>query len=292
MLPRALRIACGLSAAIAALAETSGVAAQPADAPEAARPDSRPSTDAPEAARPDSRPSTDAPEAARADSRPSTERPRFAFLEAPPPAPPPTPPAPARESDEFPRRAWELFPQLGLSAPFCRGDSFGVNHCAGIGNGTSFGGGALFRITPYVALGAEASFSGFDFAVDGAASTFSRASWLGLVVRGYFLDRGTVEPYVEAGIGRGTSSSGYGAGAGLVSVEASGPASLVGAGVDFWVSPFLRMGPALTYRWTFLSDVRECTGSVCQAARVADEGAIGSFASVSFVATVALGREM
>jgi hypothetical protein len=216
----------------------------------------------------------------------------FSFLDAPPPAPPSLPPPPARESDEYPRRAWEGFPEVGLSAPFCRGDSFGVNHCGDSGTGTAVGGGALYRVSPYVGLGLEASFSRFELAVDGAQAAYSRASWVGFLVRGYFLERGAVEPYVETGVGRGSSRAGYSDGVNAVTVEASGPSALAGAGVDFWVTPYLRMGPALTYRWTLLTDVRSCVGSSCETASVADRGAVGSFASLSFVATLALGREM
>ena len=102
---------------------------------------------------------------------------RFAFLDAPPPAPASMPPAPARESDEYPRRAWEGFPEVGFSAPFCRGDSFGVSHCGDSGSGTALGGGALYRLSPYVGLGFDATFSSFALAVDGALATYSRASW-------------------------------------------------------------------------------------------------------------------
>jgi hypothetical protein len=214
------------------------------------------------------------------------------FLDSPPPTPAPLPPAPARESDEYPRRAWEGFPEIGLSAPFCRGDSFGVSHCGDSGTGTALGGGALYRVSPSVGLGLEANFSSFELAVDGAQAAYSRASWMGLLVRGYFLDRGAVEPYVETGVGRGDSSAGYTDGVNDVRIEASGPSGLAGAGVDFWVAPYLRMGPAFTYRWTFLTGVRSCVGSTCQTASVADRGAVGSFASLSFVATFAIGREM
>jgi len=216
----------------------------------------------------------------------------FSFLDGPPPAPAPLPPAPARESDEYPRRAWEAFPEVGLSTPFCQGDSFGISHCGESGPGTALGGGALYRVSPSVALGLEATFSTFNLTVDGAQEAYSRASWLGLLVRGYFLDRGAIEPYVETGVGRGSSSSGYSDGVSRVSVEASGPSALAGAGVDFWVASYLRMGPAFTYRWTYLTGARFCAGSSCDTSSVADRGAVGSFASLSFVATLAIGREM
>lgn len=217
---------------------------------------------------------------------------RHSFLDSPPPAPAPLPPDPAREADEYPRRAWEAFPEVGLSAPFCRGDSFGLSHCGDSETGRALGGGALYRVSPSVGLGLEATFSGFRLAVDGARETYSRASWVGLLVRGYFLDRGAVEPYVETGLGRGSSSAGYSIEWSRVSVEASGPSALAGAGIDFWIAPHLRLGPAFTYRWTFLTEVRSCVDSSCETARIADHGAVGSFASLTFVATIALGREM
>jgi len=217
---------------------------------------------------------------------------RFSFLDAPPPAPAPMPPAPALESDEYPRRSWEGFPEIGVAAPFCRGDSFGVSHCGDSGSGTALGGGALFRLSPYVGLGFDATFSNFALEVDGARTTYSRASWIGFLVRGYFLDRGAVEPYLETGIGRGSSASGYSDGVTSVSVETAGPSTLAGVGVDFWIAPYLRIGPAFTYRWTLLTDVRSCVGASCEKSSISDRGAVGSFASLSFVATLALGREM
>jgi hypothetical protein len=217
---------------------------------------------------------------------------RHALLDAPPPAPAPFPPVPASEADEYPRHAWEGFPELGLVAPFCRGDSLGVGRCGDSSSGTTVGGGALYRVSPYVGLGLDATFAGFGLVVDGASGAYSRASWVGFLVRGYFLDRGSVDPYVETGLGRGSSSAGYSSGERAVSVEASGPSALAGAGVDFWVGPSLRMGPALAYRWTLLTDVRACTGSSCETTSVSGPGAVGSFVSLSFVATLALGREM
>jgi hypothetical protein len=214
------------------------------------------------------------------------------MLDAPPPAPAPLPPAPASEGEEYPRHAWEGFPELGLGAPFCRGDSFGLGRCADSGSGTALGGGALYRLSPYVGLGLNATFAGFGHGVDGAGSSYSRASWVGFLVRGYFLDRGAVDPYVETGLGRGSASSGYGEGESAVSVEASGPSVLAGAGVDFWVGPNLRMGPALAYRWTLLTDARVCAGSSCETTSISGPGAVGSFLSLSFVATIAVGREM
>ena len=70
------------------------------------------------------------------------------------------------------------------------------------------------------------------------------------------------------------------------------PSAMAGAGVDFWVLSYLRVGPAISYRWTWLTQVQGCDGAQCQTVDVADGGGVGSYVSLSFVATVALGREM
>jgi hypothetical protein len=217
---------------------------------------------------------------------------RFAYLEAPPPEPSPLPPAPAREADEFPRRSWEAFPQAGLTAPFCRGDALGVARCGDATGGTALGGGALYRVGPYIALGLEASFVTFQVGAASLPAAYSRTNWMGFLVRGYFLDRGAVDPYVETGLGRGASLAGYFDGRADVRSETSGPSVMAGAGVDFWVTPYLRFGPAFSYRWTWLTDVRTCAGSTCETTRVADSGAVGSYASLSVIATFAFGHEM
>src|SRR4051794_12230135 len=100
--------------------------------------------------------------AGRASAQPFAGGTQLAYLEAPPPAPAPRAPEPARESDEYPRKSWEAFPEVSFGAPFCRGDSLGAGHCGNNGNGSALGGGALYRLTPYVALGASISFANFQ----------------------------------------------------------------------------------------------------------------------------------
>jgi hypothetical protein len=217
---------------------------------------------------------------------------RFLYLDGPPPEPLSPPPAPARDADEFPRRSWELFPEAGLTAPFCRGDALGAARCGDAAAGTALGGGALYRVSPYVALGLEASFVSFRVGAAGFPAASSRTNWVGLLVRGYFVDRGAVDPYVETGLGRGASVAGYFNGIADVRSDASGPSAMAGAGVDFWVTPYVRFGPAFSYRWTWLTDVRTCAASTCETARVADSGAVGSYATLSVLATFAFGHEM
>jgi len=67
---------------------------------------------------------------------------------------------------------------------------------------------------------------------------------------------------------------------------------MAGAGIDFWLGPYLRLGPALTYRIAWISDVRGCYAGTCTTYGVDERGTVGSYATFSLRATVALGREM
>jgi len=126
--------------------------------------------------------------------------PRFAYLDVPPPSLTELPPEPTREGDEYPRRAWEGFPSGGGGVPFCRGSAFGVGHCGDATTGATVGAGLLYRVSPYVAIGIDASFARFTSrSTTTGTAPYSHASWIGLLVRGYFLDRGMLDPYVETG---------------------------------------------------------------------------------------------
>jgi hypothetical protein len=224
------------------------------------------------------------PALAQADAGPR----RFVFLDAPPPTPPPLPPDPAGEPDEHPRRTWELLPQVGAGTPFCRGNALGPGSCTAAGAGAAFGVGALYRLSPYVALGVDLNVASFRLDGSLANRAYSQTNWFGLLVRGYFAEHGLLDPYVEMGLGRGAAESGDAD----LRVTSAGPSTMAGAGVDFWVLPYLRIGPAASYRWTWLSSVDICSAGRCATASVADGGAVGSYATLSFVATLALGQEM
>ena len=159
--------------------------------------------------------------------------------------------------------------------------------------GATVGAGLLYRVSPYVAIGADASFARFASrtATPGAAA-YSHASWIGLLVRGYFLDRGAFDPYVETGFGQGTAAAGYVEAGTDVRTEFAAPSIMAGAGIDFWLAAHLRVGPAVSYRFSWLSDLRGCYAATCTSYAVQDRGAVGSYATFSVRATLALGREM
>ena len=226
-------------------------------------------------------------------AEPGARAPRFAFLDVPPPPLSDLPPEPTREADEYPRRAWEAFPSGGVSTPFCRGSAYGLAHCGEATSGATLGMGALYRVSPYVAVGVDASFARFALRGAGAgAAPHSHASFLGLLVRGYFFDRGMLDPYVETGFGQGAAVASHVEGATEVRTESAAPAVLAGAGIDFWLAPYLRVGPALGYRFSWISNVQGCWASACTPVAVDERGTVGSYATVSVRATIALGREM
>jgi hypothetical protein len=150
---------------------------------------------------------------------------------------------------------------------------------------------ALWRLAPYVAVGVEADVSRFGINGDVGAG-WTQSSWLGAAVRGYFLDRGFLDPYVEAGIGRGSIDTGYDTSVLAVRVGGSGLATMVGAGLDFWISSHVKAGPQIAYVWTFLGDVHACAGPVCSATSVGSTGAASSSASIGVTIAATLGREM
>jgi hypothetical protein len=248
-----------------------------------------------------------------AHSESGAPSPRFAFLDASGPPLPDLPPQPTREADEYPRRAWEAFPSGGVSTPFCRGSAYGLGHCGDATTGATLGIGALYRVSPYVAVGLDASLVRFTLhGPSGGAAPRTHASFIGFLVRGYFLDRGVFDPYVETGFGQGASVARHleratedsgpdgtpadtrGSAAADIEVrtEFAAPAVMAGAGIDFWLAPYLRVGPALTYRFSWISMVQGCWGSTCTPVGVDERGAVGSYATVSLRATIAVGREM
>jgi hypothetical protein len=132
-----------------------------------------------------------------------------------------------------------------------------------------------------------------QLAIDaGAAGGFTRSSWIGAVVRGYFLERGFLDPYVQTGLGRGSLDVAYDADGVEMRLGGSGLATMVAAGIDFWFSSNVKAGPSIGYYWTFLGDVHACAGPACSTYSVGSTGAASSSASISLTMAVMLGREM
>lgn len=219
---------------------------------------------------------------------------RFAFLDALPPAPPSLPNAPEREASEWARRSWEILPHAGWTTPSCRTAPYGGSACSGVGAGVNVGIGGVYRITPYIGLGAEmtlASF-GYDATALGASKGNSRAGLFGPIVRGYFLERGSIDPWVQVGFGMGFVGTSYSGSFGDWKARASGVGLSGAAGVDFWVTRYLKVGPSLSQQFVFPSEVRVCQGDECASYTVSEAGGVTRWLGLGLNVTVAFGQEM
>lgn len=226
--------------------------------------------------------------------RPSLSLQRFAFLDAPPPAPPSLPPAPDREASEQPRKSWEILPHVGWTAPSCRTAPYGGSACSDIGAGVNVGIGGVYRITPYVGLGGELMLARFayDAMALGASAGTSQAGLFGPIVRGYFLERGSVDPWVQVGFGMGFVGTSYSGAAHEWNAKASGAALSGAAGVDFWLTRYLKIGPSIGQQLVFPSEVRVCEGASCSSYSVSEAGGVTRWLRLGLNLTVALGQEM
>jgi hypothetical protein len=220
---------------------------------------------------------------------------RETFLSSLPPAPRPRGPAPAAEEDEHARRPWEFLPALGAGTPICYGSSGPL--CSAQAAGFSIGLSTFFRLTPYVALGL--SYQRLSGSIDSAAlapgvSGTASSDFFGLIARGYFLDRGAFDPYVQAGFGRGSFGLDMTAGgAPAGGLRAAAPATEISAGADFWIGSFMKIGPQIGYFWTFLGDVRACgADGDCGYVGAGSLGIPGTELVLGLSLTIAAGSEM
>jgi hypothetical protein len=219
------------------------------------------------------------------------------WLDAPPPLPSGDVPAPAGEPDEHARRTWEIVGQGGLALAGCRAPDAGVGICDGVGTGLAFGGLALARPWPHVALGVGVDFARHGFEPRerpaGAAGTSLATRFVGAVFRAYFSERGALDPWVQTGFGAGRarfeeSRDGVG-----LDATTSGLATWAAAGVDVWATRWLKVGPSISWRWLLASDATVCTsGGACERHGASELGAATSSFAATLGATVAFGREL
>jgi len=142
---------------------------------------------------------------------------RVSAYAPPPPIPLDAAPPPELAPLEYPRRPFELTPEFTLALPSC-GDA-----CERIDAGLGLA--ALWRPTPFIAVGGSMNRS--------SSAPRDRAAFYGALGRVYFADRGSVEPYLELGLGAGASHS---------------EAARAGGGVEFFLGRHVRLGPA--FDWT------------------------------------------
>ncbi|HTA90991.1 MAG TPA: hypothetical protein VK745_15480, partial [Polyangiaceae bacterium] len=201
------------------------------------------------------------------DPKPAPPPPYSAWLGQTPVAPPSpivlrAPPPPELAPLEYARRPFEIAPEFLLGFPSCSDGNVSNTRCAGLGAGAGLGLSALWRVSPYFALGATLNALGFAFnPPDSSHLSESRAGGLfyGLLGRVYFADHGPVEPYVELGLGGGADrTSAREANDVKYSDTASGVAFRAGGAIEFYVSRQLRLGPALDWTRFRVRQLQRC----------------------------------
>jgi len=193
----------------------------------------------------------------------------------------------------------ELVPSLGVTLPRCRPGSQSDDRCEGVGVGGLVGFSVFWRVTPYFAWGGGFEIAGFSYdppaqvPLDNARSG---AVWLGLKGRVYFNDEGTLDPYVQLGLGLGALGTTGDEPSGETYEETgAGGAVQLGGGLDFHLTRSLRLGPRVLYTRVFVDKIRRCRASgdgECVDLSKDDRGYLDGFITLGVGLTVMLGEEL
>lgn len=161
------------------------------------------------------------------------------------------------------RRVAELIPQIGFAVPTCSSGDPETDRCVGLKSGVGVGLAGLWRVVPRFAVGL-----GIDVAALrndppkrlGLSDESALAMSIALVSRLYFLDEGSLDPYVDLSLGAGVLGASAREADGFRYDETgAGFLTGLGAGLDFFVGSQLRLGPFLSYSHTFVRYVRRCS---------------------------------
>jgi opacity protein-like surface antigen len=311
-----LRIAaCPLAAAWlmgAAGAHAQADPAPPADA--APEPDSAPSAAPSAQPGPDLDPieSGDGPEGAAAESAaPASPTPYPPAAAAPGPAtgryltpgtPPPGLHPPPAQQAEYWRYEVELVPQLGLAWPHCRVGNLSSDSCDGVKLGGYAGFAAFWRLSPYFAWGGALDMIAFRYDPPpelGRDRAGAAAYFLGLVARLYAVEEGSIDPYAQLGLGGAALATAFEEGSGVdeqrYEETGAGPALQLSLGVDFYLSPRLKLGPAVSYTKVFVDKIRRCQdggAGDCVDVAKSEHGHLDGYATAVARLTILLGDEL
>jgi hypothetical protein len=212
-------------------------------------------------------------------------------------APPPpivleAPPAPELPAPEFARRPFELSAELLLSLPSCALGSSYNQRCDGIVAGPGFAATALWRPSPYFALGGTLDARRFGFRPtegSGLAQASAEGYFWGLLGRVYFFDHGQLEPYLELGLGRGGVATRAQESAAEYQENSAGLAFRVGGALELLLSRHVRLGPAFAWTRFDVQHLRRCEQARCVELDRASYGHGTGFSSVSLRLSVLLG---
>ncbi len=221
---------------------------------------------------------------ARAESAAGEHAPPPIVLDAP--SPPELPPP------EYARRPFELTAELVIGLPDCTQGSSDNQRSDSMVAGPGFGATALWRPTPYFALGGTVSALSFGFRpaqASGLESGSASGQFWGLLGRVYFFDHGLVEPYLQLGLGR----AGVATRAREIEAEyqenSTGLAFRVGGAIEFYLGRHVRLGPAFDWTRFNVQQMRRCGQGRCIDLDQASYGHGIGFSSVSLRLSVLLG---
>jgi hypothetical protein len=246
---------------------------------------------------PEPAPSTSAaqPEAAPAPYEPWQGAAHAAPTAAPVEPPPPIPLA----APTYFRRPVELVPALAMTLPNCRAGNQSNDRCEGVGVGGLVGFSVFWRVTPYFAWGGGFEVAGFTYnPPERVPLTNARAGavWLGLKGRVYFNEEGSLDPYLELGLGLGAlGTTGDDPAGDTYEETGAGPTASVGGGLDFFLSRGLRLGPRVAYTRVFVDKIRRCRASgdgECVDVPKDSDGHLNAYLTLGVGLTVMLGEEL
>jgi hypothetical protein len=150
-------------------------------------------------------------------------------------------PLPWPRAPELARSPVELLPAFRVSLPLCSSASV-RDPCAALGPALGGELATLYRPTPYFAFGASASYSVAHGSVSGTPLS-AKTLALGVSARVYLLESGELDPYLEALIGWGSLTTTLAPpGRPAQDDSAFGPLGRTGGGIDWMVSPRLKLG--------------------------------------------------
>jgi hypothetical protein len=201
------------------------------------------------------------------------------------------PPPPLRDDEPLPwprapelaRRPVELLPAAKVSLPRCE-EGAGRARCDELG--PSFGGelSALYRPTPYFAFGATAGYGVARGSVSGGALAATTLT-LGVAARVYLLETGELDPYLDALFGWGALTTTLEAPNGLRDTDSAyGPLGRAGGGVDWMLSPTVKLGFNAGFMALLLARGERCHAGYCS-----DGPAVGGAMSGALTAGLELG---
>jgi len=150
-------------------------------------------------------------------------------------------PLPWPRAPELARSPVELLPAFRVSLPLCGGES-ARDGCDALGPALGGELATYYRPTPYFAFGASAAYAIAHGTLAGAPLS-AKTLALGISSRVYLLESGELDPYLEGLLGWGSVTTTLTPPGGLVQSESAfGPLGRTGGGIDWLLSPRVKLG--------------------------------------------------